>query len=50
MGTVEWTSGTVAKATVDSTGVVTGKASGSSTITATCDGLSASCVVTVTAE
>lgn len=50
MGTVEWTSGTVAKATVDSTGVVTGKASGSSIITATCDGLSASCTVTVTAE
>ena len=50
MGTVEWTSGTTAKATVDSTGVVTGKASGSSTITATCDGLSASCTVTVTAE
>lgn len=50
MGTVEWASGTVAKATVDSTGVVTGKASGSSIITATCDGLSASCTVTVTAE
>ena len=48
MGTVEWVSATTAKATVDSTGVVTGVASGSSVITATCDGLSASCTVTVT--
>lgn len=32
---VSWTSGTVAKATVDSNGVVTGEAAGSSTITAT---------------
>ena len=51
MGTVSWSSGTVAKATVDSTtGVVTGVAAGSSKITATCDGLSASCTVTVTSE
>ena len=48
MGEVTWTSGTVGKATVDSaTGVVTGVASGSSVITATCDGLTASCTVTV---
>ena len=51
MGTVSWSSGTVGKATVDSTtGVVTGVAAGSSKITATCDGLSASCTVTVTSE
>lgn len=48
MGTVEWASASTSKATVDSTGVVTGVASGSSVITATCDGLSASCTVTVT--
>ena len=48
MGEVSWTSGTPAKATVDSTtGVVTGASSGSSVITATCDGLTASCTVTV---
>ena len=49
-GEVVWTSATTAKATVNSsTGVVTGVASGSSVITATCNGLSASCTVTVTA-
>ena len=48
MGEVTWTSATPGKATVDSTtGVVTGAASGSSVITATCDGLTASCTVTV---
>lgn len=47
-GTVEWTSATTGKATVDSNGVVTGVASGSSVITATCNGLTASCTVTVT--
>lgn len=47
-GTVEWTSATTAKATVDDYGVVTGVASGSSVITATCNGLTASCTVTVT--
>lgn len=47
-GTVTWTSATEAKATVDSNGVVTGVASGSSVITATCDGKTASCTVTVT--
>lgn len=47
-GTVTWTSGTVAKATVDSDGVVTGVASGSSVITASCNGKTASCTVTVT--
>lgn len=46
-GTVSWTSSSTGKATVDDNGVVTGVASGSSTITATCDGKTASCVVTV---
>lgn len=47
-GAVTWSSGTTAKATVDSNGVVKGVAAGSSVITATCNGLSASCTVTVT--
>lgn len=47
-GTVTWSSATPGKATVDSNGVVTGVASGSSVITATCDGKTASCTVTVT--
>lgn len=46
-GTVTWTSGTTAKATVSSTGLVTGVASGTSVITATCNGVSDSCTVTV---
>lgn len=48
-GTVTWSSGTTAKATVDSNGVVTGVATGSSVITATANGKTASCTVTVTA-
>lgn len=47
-GTVTWASATEGKATVDSNGVVTGVASGSSVITATCNGKTASCTVTVT--
>lgn len=47
-GTVEWTSSSTGKATVNDNGVVTGVASGSATITAKCDGKTASCVVTVT--
>ena len=48
-GTVEWTSATTGKATVGQyTGVVTGVSSGSSVITASCNGLTASCTVTVT--
>lgn len=47
-GTVTWASGTSAKATVSSTGLVTGVTAGTSTITATCNGLTASCLVTVT--
>ena len=44
---ITWTSATTSKATVDTNGVVTGVASGSSVITATANGLSASCTVTV---
>ena len=47
-GTVTWASGTAAKATVSTSGVVTGVASGSSVITATCNGFTAQCTVTVT--
>ena len=49
-GTVSWASATTNKATVDSTGLVTGVASGSSVISATCNGLTAQCTVTVTSE
>ena len=48
-GAVEWSSATTAKATVNSvTGEVTGVSAGSSVITATCNGLTDSCTVTVT--
>lgn len=47
-GDVTWASATTAKATVSSTGLVTGVAAGSSVITATCGDYSASCTVTVT--
>ena len=46
-GTVTWTTSNSGKATVDENGLVTGVASGSATITATCNGLTDSCVVTV---
>lgn len=46
-GTVSWTSSNTGKATVDSDGVVTGVASGSATITATANGKTATCAVTV---
>ena len=46
---ITWTSGTTAKATVNSSGVVTGVATGTSVITATANGKAASCTVTVTA-
>ena len=48
-GTVTWTSSDSTKATVDSTGKVTGVASGSATITAVSGSASASCAVTVSA-
>ena len=46
---ITWTSGTTAKATVNSSGVVTGVGTGTSVITATANGKTASCTVTVTA-
>ncbi|MBR4458280.1 MAG: phage major capsid protein [Clostridia bacterium] len=49
VGTVTWTSGTTAKATVADDGTVTGVAAGSSVITAACNGLTATCTVTVKA-
>ena len=45
---ITWASATTSKATVSSTGLVTGVASGSSVITATAGGYTASCTVTVT--
>lgn len=45
---ITWASATTSKATVNSAGVVTGVASGSSVITATAGGKSATCTVTVT--
>ena len=47
--TVTWTSGNQGTATVNSSGVVTGVAAGTVTITATCAGKSGSATVTVTA-
>ena len=49
-GDVTWTSATPAKATVSSSGLVTGVAAGSSVISATCNGFTATCTVTVTGE
>lgn len=49
-GTITWASSDETYATVDSTGKVTGEAAGSATITATCNGVVASCVVTVSAS
>ena len=46
-GTVTWTSSATAKATVDENGLVTGVSSGTSVITATCNGVTDSCTVTV---
>ena len=47
---ITWESATTGKATVNDSGVVTGVASGSSVITATAGGKSATCTVTVTAS
>ena len=47
-GTVTWASGTSSKATVSSSGLVTGVTAGTSVITATCNGFTAQCTVTVT--
>ena len=46
-GPVTWASSATGKATVDTNGLVTGVTTGTSTITATANGLTASCVVTV---
>lgn len=47
---IVWASSDTTKATVDQTGKVTGVAAGSANITATCDGKTATCAVTVTNE
>ena len=47
-GRVTWATSAPSKATVNSSGVVTGVAAGSAVITAICNGLAASCTVTVT--
>lgn len=47
-GEITWASGTTSKATVSSSGLVTGVTAGSSVITATCNGFTATCTVTVT--
>lgn len=47
-GEVTWASATTSKATVSSSGLVTGVTAGSSVITATCNGFTAQCTVTVT--
>lgn len=47
-GEITWASATTSKATVSSSGLVTGVSSGSSVITATSGGYSANCTVTVT--
>lgn len=48
-GTVTWATSASANATVSSTGLVTGVTTGSAVITATCNGLTDSCTVTVSA-
>lgn len=47
-GEITWASATTAKATVSSTGLVTGVSAGTSVISATCNGYTANCTVTVT--
>lgn len=49
-GVITWASSSTGKATVDTKGVVTGVAAGSANITATCNGVTATCAVTVTAS
>ena len=49
-GSVTWASSATGKATVSSAGVVTGVSSGSANITATVNGLTSTCAVTVTTE
>lgn len=47
-GTVSWSSNNSSVASVNSTGLVTANAAGSATITASINGLTANCVITVT--
>jgi uncharacterized protein YjdB len=47
--TITWSTDNVAAATVSSSGLVTGIAAGSATITATCEGKSGTCAITVSA-
>lgn len=47
-GDITWASATTGKATVSSTGLVTGVSAGTSVISATCNGYTANCTVTVT--
>jgi HK97 family phage major capsid protein len=47
-GVITWASSSTGKATVDTKGVVTGVAAGSANTTATCNGVTATCAVTVT--
>lgn len=49
VGTVTWSSNDTSTATVSASGEVTGVAAGSATITATCNGYTDTCAVTVTA-
>ena len=49
-GDVSYSSATTAKATISSTGLVTGVATGSSVISATCGDYTATCTVTVVNE
>lgn len=49
VGTVTWSSDDTSTATVSASGEVTGVAAGSATITATCNGYTDTCAVTVTA-
>lgn len=49
-GAITWASATTGKATVSSSGLVHGVATGSSVVSATCNGKTATCTVTVTTE
>jgi len=48
--TIKWSSSDNSVVTVDQQGVITGKSAGTATVTATCNGFTDTCEVTVTAE